>query len=83
MCSISLHLFQDAVTDLNADCECLSFEGLTGCVAHKGILQAATYVKNTLEEKHILEAAFDRAQVSILWKQHLTELRLVHYGSSI
>ena len=95
MCNISLHLFQDAITDLNADCECLSFEGLTGCVAHKGILQAATYVKNTLEEKGILEAAFDRAQVSmlyygssiwqssgyyiILWKQHLTELRLVYW----
>ena len=79
MCNISLHLFQDAITDLNADCECLSFEGLTGCVAHKGILQAATYVKNTLEEKGILEAAFDRAQVSTLWKQHLTELRLVCY----
>lgn len=57
---------KDAITDLDADCECLSFEGLTGCVAHKGILQAATYVKNTLEEKHILEAAFDRVQGSKL-----------------
>ena len=75
MCNIGLHLFQDAITDLNADCECLSFEGLTGCVAHKGILQAATYVKNTLEEKGILEAAFDRAQVSILALATITWIR--------
>jgi hypothetical protein len=26
-----------------------------------------------------MEAVFDRPQVSILWKQHLTELRLLYY----
>ncbi|OPL20657.1 hypothetical protein AM593_09186, partial [Mytilus galloprovincialis] len=57
---------KDAITDLSADSECLECEGLIGCVAHKGILQAAQYVKRTLEEKHILEDAFDRAQGSKL-----------------
>ncbi|XP_052059315.1 diacylglycerol lipase-beta-like [Mytilus californianus] len=57
---------KDAITDMSADSECLECEGLIGCVAHKGILQAAQYVKKTLEEKHILEDAFDRAQGSKL-----------------
>ena len=58
-------MLQDAITDLTADCEPLEIEGLENCVAHKGILQAAKYVKATIEKLHLLEQAFERAEVGI------------------
>ena len=60
-----LPMLQDAITDLTADCEPLEIEGLENCVAHKGILQAAKYVKATIEKLHLLEQAFERAEVGI------------------
>ena len=33
-------------------------------MAHKGILQAAKYVNDTIEKLHLLEQAFERAEVS-------------------
>lgn len=53
---------KDAITDLTADCEPLEIDGLENCVAHKGILQAAKYVKDTIEKLHLLEQAFERAE---------------------
>ena len=59
-----MSVFQDAITDLTADCEPLEIDGLDNCVAHKGILQAAKYVKTTIEKLQLLEQAFERAEVS-------------------
>lgn len=53
---------KDAITDLTADSEPLEIDGLENCIAHKGILQAAKYVKATIEKLHLLEQAFERAE---------------------
>ena len=50
---------------MNAQSEEMTVDGIEGCLAHKGILQSAQYVKKTLEENHILEKAFDRVEVSM------------------
>lgn len=52
----------DALTDMTADCETLEMDCFADCVAHKGILQAAMYIKQKLEELQLLETAFQRAQ---------------------
>ena len=51
------------ITDLTAECDTLDIDGLDNCVAHRGMLQAAKYVKSVLDKQRILEQAFDRAQV--------------------
>lgn len=53
---------KDVITDLTAECDTLDIDGLDNCVAHRGMLNAARYVKATLDRLHILDQAFDRAQ---------------------
>ncbi|KAL3876663.1 hypothetical protein ACJMK2_034468 [Sinanodonta woodiana] len=54
---------RDVLTDLNAECEELTIDGLPDtCITHKGILQAAKYVHSVLQSLHILERAFEHAQ---------------------
>ncbi|XP_030067547.1 diacylglycerol lipase-beta [Microcaecilia unicolor] len=50
---------EDVLTDLSADCETLTVEGVQGdCFAHKGIIQAANYVYGRLINDGILNQAF-------------------------
>ncbi|XP_078274177.1 diacylglycerol lipase-beta [Rhinoraja longicauda] len=50
---------KDALTDMCADCGSLNISGMTGeCVAHNGILQAATYIYKKLMNDGILNQAF-------------------------
>ncbi|XP_052783636.1 diacylglycerol lipase-beta-like isoform X1 [Mya arenaria] len=53
---------KDVITDLTAECDSLDIEDLEDCKAHRGILQAAKYVQETLDKHRILENAFDIAQ---------------------
>lgn len=53
---------QDVITDLVIDRGEVKIEGISKAHAHAGILESAKYVKDTLEEKHILEDAFSRAE---------------------
>ena len=62
-CSL-FYLSQDALTDLTAHSECIELEEVGDGRAHKGILQAARYIKNTLNNMQLLETAFQRGQVS-------------------
>ena len=55
---------QDALTDLTAHSECIELEEVGDGRAHKGILQAARYIKNTLNNMQLLETAFQRGQVT-------------------
>ncbi|KAK7068206.1 hypothetical protein SK128_005996 [Halocaridina rubra] len=49
---------QDAITDLNAQCTQVECEGLPeGCLAHKGMVQAAKFVLRRLEETRALTEA--------------------------
>lgn len=48
-----------------ADLEMMSVEGVTDAKAHKGILQAAKYIINMNSHRHLLEGAFERAEVSV------------------
>lgn len=53
---------KDVLTDLSAECENLSVEGVSGtCYAHKGICQAAHYIYKRLENDGILSQAFNIA----------------------
>uniref|UniRef100_A0A3Q3VU93 Diacylglycerol lipase-beta n=1 Tax=Mola mola TaxID=94237 RepID=A0A3Q3VU93_MOLML len=53
---------QDVLTDLSAQCENLTIEGVIGsCYAHKGISQAADYIYKKLVNDGILNKAFSRA----------------------
>ncbi|XP_016402928.1 sn1-specific diacylglycerol lipase beta-like [Sinocyclocheilus rhinocerous] len=53
---------QDVLTDLSAECENLSVEGVSGtCYAHKGICQAAHYIYKRLVNDGILSQAFNIA----------------------
>ncbi|XP_030631145.1 sn1-specific diacylglycerol lipase beta isoform X1 [Chanos chanos] len=53
---------KDVLTDLSADCENLSIEGVSGaCYAHKGISQAASYIYKKLVNDGILSQAFNIA----------------------
>lgn len=54
--------FDDALTDMLADLEMMSVEGVTDAKAHKGILQAAKYIINTNSDRHLLEEAFERTE---------------------
>lgn len=54
--------WQDAVTDMSAESEAL--EMVENAVGHRGILQAAKYIKDQLLGRGILEAAFQQAQVN-------------------
>lgn len=54
--------WQDAVTDMSAESDVL--EMVENAVGHRGILQAAKYIKDQLLGKGILEAAFQQAQVN-------------------
>ncbi|XP_072916246.1 diacylglycerol lipase-beta [Hemitrygon akajei] len=50
---------EDALTDLCTDCETVNVSGVTGeSLAHKGILQAATYIYKKLMNNGILSEAF-------------------------
>ena len=66
LCTLLSFSSKDVITDLTADCETLDIDGVHSFQAHKGMVQAAKYVKATLENQHILEQAFDRAQVGVL-----------------
>lgn len=54
--------WQDAVTDMSAESDPL--EMVENAVGHRGILQAAKYIKDQLLGRGILEAAFQQAQVN-------------------
>uniref|UniRef100_A0A8C1Q850 Diacylglycerol lipase, beta n=1 Tax=Cyprinus carpio TaxID=7962 RepID=A0A8C1Q850_CYPCA len=55
---------KDVLTDLSAECENLSVEGVSGtCYAHKGISQAAHYIYKRLVNDGILSQAFNIAPV--------------------
>lgn len=54
--------WQDAVTDMSAESDVL--EMVENAVGHRGILQAAKYIKDQLLGRGILEAAFQQAQVN-------------------
>ena len=58
------YILQDALTDLTAHSECIELEEVGDGRAHKGILQAARYIKNTLNNMQLLEMAFQRGQVT-------------------
>ncbi|XP_067286851.1 diacylglycerol lipase-beta [Pseudorasbora parva] len=65
---------KDVLTDLSAECENLSVEGVSGtCYAHKGISQAAHYIYKKLVNDGILSQAFNIAP----------EYRLVITGHSL
>lgn len=53
---------QDVITDLVIERGDLDITGVQCACAHNGILQSAMYIKQTLEEKKILEEAFSRAE---------------------
>ena len=61
-CNIQCTL-QDAVTDMSAESDPL--EMIQDAKGHRGILQAAKYIKEQLLGKGILEAAFQQAQVHV------------------
>ncbi|XP_006813555.1 diacylglycerol lipase-beta-like [Saccoglossus kowalevskii] len=52
---------KDALTDMTVGCCSLDNDAMKHICAHKGILQAARYIKNKLENEHILERAFREA----------------------
>lgn len=54
--------WQDAVTDMSAESDPL--EMVENAKGHRGILQAAKYIKDQLLGRGILEAAFQQAQVN-------------------
>ena len=66
---------------MTAECDSLDMSCLPSTKAHKGIMQAAEYVKGKLEENNRLQMAFQKAQVghytvqepwwSYLWKLFL------------
>ncbi|XP_074649492.1 diacylglycerol lipase-beta-like [Tubulanus polymorphus] len=66
---------KDALTDMTAEGECLYLDGFKeqDSIAHKGILQAAKYVHETLQ----------REQILVKLKQSYPEYRLVITGHSL
>ena len=61
LCCNTQCTLQDAVTDMSAESDPL--EMIQDAKGHRGILQAAKYIKEQLLGKGILEAAFQQAQV--------------------
>ncbi|XP_033734525.1 sn1-specific diacylglycerol lipase beta-like isoform X2 [Pecten maximus] len=53
---------RDALTDMSADCVCIEQDGCSDWKCHKGIYQAACYIRDELQTKHILEKAFEQNQ---------------------
>ncbi|XP_078728846.1 diacylglycerol lipase-beta-like isoform X1 [Lampetra fluviatilis] len=54
---------RDVLTDLSADCESMQVDGLQqDCYAHKGMIQAATFIHQRLVNDGILNEAFQQAQ---------------------
>uniref|UniRef100_S4RYA7 Diacylglycerol lipase-beta n=1 Tax=Petromyzon marinus TaxID=7757 RepID=S4RYA7_PETMA len=54
---------RDVLTDLSADCESMQVDGLQqDCYAHKGMIQAATFIHQRLVNDGILNEAFQHAQ---------------------
>jgi len=69
LCSSSTYLncSQDALTDLAVDADDMSTAGdIDDAKAHSGILRAAVYVESMISDNHLLEAAFQKAPVSLL-----------------
>lgn len=60
-CVTCICVGQDAVTDMSAENDPL--EMLENAKGHRGILQAAKYIKEQLQTKGILETAFQQVQV--------------------
>ncbi|XP_077979551.1 diacylglycerol lipase-beta-like [Glandiceps talaboti] len=52
---------RDALTDMTAECSPVEVDSGEEIKAHKGILQAAKYIRNILENEHVLERAFREA----------------------
>ncbi|CAH1794988.1 unnamed protein product [Owenia fusiformis] len=53
---------RDVMTDLTAECDTIEIDGVSGALGHKGMIQAACYVKRKLERDRILDIAFHRGQ---------------------
>ncbi|XP_060067139.1 diacylglycerol lipase-beta-like [Ylistrum balloti] len=53
---------RDALTDMSADSVCIDQGESTDWKCHKGIYQAACYIRDELVNKHILEKAFQQNQ---------------------
>ena len=58
-----LFSFQDALTDLTADCECLELPGKENTFAHKGMVLASKNIYTKLIDNQLLEQAFHKGQV--------------------
>ena len=56
---------QDALTDMTAGTDSCYIEGLGEQFVHKGILQAAKYIENKLNNMDLLNTAFSRCPVCI------------------
>lgn len=51
-------ILQDVLTDLNAEGECLPLNPpQEDWLGHKGMVQAAVYIKNKLEEENLIQEA--------------------------
>ncbi|XP_021375697.1 sn1-specific diacylglycerol lipase beta-like isoform X2 [Mizuhopecten yessoensis] len=53
---------KDALTDLSADCVCIDQDECADWKCHKGIYQAACYIRDELQNRQILEKAFQQNQ---------------------
>ena len=58
---------------MTAECDSLDMSCLPSTKAHKGIMQAAEYVKGKLEENNRLQMAFQKAQVGHYTVRHVLE----------
>lgn len=66
--TLSLH---DAITDLNAQCTSVDCEGLPiGCMAHKGMVEAARSVLIRLDETRALSEALSRSGYGLVITGH-------------
>lgn len=53
-----------------ADYEVMSVEGVDDAKAHKGMMLAAYYVLKLISQHHLLEKAFERAEVNGRYHLH-------------
>jgi sn1-specific diacylglycerol lipase len=56
---------KDTLTDMTADSDHMDVEGVEDAHAHKGILQAARFIMNTLNNLQLLHSAFRNATVRL------------------